>query len=329
MQEKALQFATDLGITTFVASNGWLQSFVKRNNLAFGKLCGESGDVDGDVVTAWKERLPKLIEGYDERYIFKTSADKSFYIKGEKCGGGKKSKERIIISLCANLLGEKEELIVIGKSARPRAFGSLNISDLPVIYKNLRKAWMTTEIFTHWLMGFNEKMKQQNRHVLLFLDNAPAHPTKQFSNVKLQFFPANTTSVLQPLDQGVIQAVKLRYRKAQFRYMMTEMEADAGFSPSNDLTADEEIDIPEELNTLSLTIVGVNFAELPTIDADINICDTEEVDWSKSATDLLINSSVKEDENSEEEDEAEREENCERINLQEAFSGFNKCRNFF
>ncbi|GFR60102.1 tigger transposable element-derived protein 6, partial [Elysia marginata] len=132
MQEKALQFATDLGITTFVVSNGWLQYFVKRNNLAFGKLCGESGDVDGDVVTAWKERLPKLIEGYDERDIFnmdesglfiKTSADKSFYIKGEKCGGGKKSKERIItISLCANLLGEKE-LIVIGKSARPRAFG--------------------------------------------------------------------------------------------------------------------------------------------------------------------------------------------------------------
>ncbi|GFS10320.1 chromatin assembly factor 1 subunit A [Elysia marginata] len=172
----------------------------------------------------------------------------------------------------------------------------------------------------------------------------------------------------EPLDQGVIQAVKLRYRKAQFRPMMTEMEADvsktgselmhqvlilnallwiaeawkevnpstitkcfhkAGFSPSNDLTADEKIDIPEELNTLSLTIVGVNFAELPTIDADINICDTEEVDWSKSATDLLINSSVKEDENSEEEDEADREENCERITLQEAFSDFNKCRNFF
>ncbi|GFR60191.1 tigger transposable element-derived protein 6 [Elysia marginata] len=218
MQEKAVQFATDLGITTFVASNGWLQSFVKRNNLAFGKLCGESGDVDGDVVTTWKERLPKLIEGYDERDIFnmdesglffKTSAVKSFYIKGEKCGGGKKSKERITISLCANLLGEKEELVFIGKSARPRAFGSLNISDLPVIYKNSRKAWMTTKIFTYWLMGFNEKMKQQNRHVLLFLDNAPAHPTKQFSNVKLQFFPANTTSVLQTLDEGVIQAVKL------------------------------------------------------------------------------------------------------------------------
>ncbi|GFR83929.1 hypothetical protein ElyMa_002405200 [Elysia marginata] len=102
----------------------------------------------------------------------------------------------------------------------------------------------------------------------------------------------------------------------------------AGFSPSNDLTADEEIDIPEELNTLSLTIVGVNFAELPTIDADINIRDTEEVDWSKSATDLLINSSVKKDENSEEEDEAERKENCERITLQEAFSGFTNAETF-
>ncbi|GFR71372.1 polyglutamine-binding protein 1, partial [Elysia marginata] len=57
MQEKALQFATDLGITTLVASNGWLQSFVKRNNLAFGKLCGELGDVDGPRFSLQLDRL--------------------------------------------------------------------------------------------------------------------------------------------------------------------------------------------------------------------------------------------------------------------------------
>jgi hypothetical protein len=107
IKEKALQFSVELNVDNFSASNGWLESFVKRNNLAFGKLCGDSGDVNGATVINWKERLPTLTEGYEPRDIynmdesglfFKTSADKSFYEKGHKCGGGKKSKERVTYS---------------------------------------------------------------------------------------------------------------------------------------------------------------------------------------------------------------------------------------
>ena len=226
IQEKALQFARELDIPTFTASNGWLESFMKRHQLAFGKLCGESGDVKTDICDDWRGKLPSITEGYEDRDIFnmdesgiffKTSSDKSFYIKGQKCGGGKKSKERITISLCANLAGEKEKVLFIGKSMRPRAFGHLDMNRLPVTYTNSRKAWMTSGIFSSWLNSFNDKMKAQHRNVLLFLDNAPSHPTLDLSNVKLVFFPPNTTSVLQPMDQGVIQSLKLQYRKAQER----------------------------------------------------------------------------------------------------------------
>ena len=111
---------------------------------------------------------------------------------------------------------------------RPRAFGHLDMNKLPVTYTNSRKAWMTSGIFSSWLNSFNDKMKAQHRNVLLFLDNAPSHPTLDLSNVKLVFFPPNTTSVLQPMDQGVIQSLKLQYRKAQFAYMISEMEKDKG-----------------------------------------------------------------------------------------------------
>ena len=46
LKEKALKFASELGNTTFKASNGWLECFLSRNNIKFGTMSGERGDVD-------------------------------------------------------------------------------------------------------------------------------------------------------------------------------------------------------------------------------------------------------------------------------------------
>ncbi len=56
-------------------------------------------------------------------------------------------------------------------------------------------------------------MRHQNRQVILFVGNALSHPPTDLSRVKVVFFPPNTASVLQPLDQGIIGAMKLHYRK--------------------------------------------------------------------------------------------------------------------
>lgn len=57
-------------------------------------------------------------------------------------------------------------------------------------------------------------MKREKRKILLFLDNCTVHnspPT--LSNVEVYYFPPNTTSKLQPLDQGIIHNFKTLYRK--------------------------------------------------------------------------------------------------------------------
>jgi hypothetical protein len=51
---------------------------------------------------------------------------------------------------------------------------------------------------------FNAKVKKENRTVILFLDDATCHTKVILSNVKISWFPANATSVLQPMDLGVI-----------------------------------------------------------------------------------------------------------------------------
>ena len=58
-------------------------------------------------------------------------------------------------------------------------------------------------------------MKKQNRTILLFVDNPSSHPLVNLSNVKVQFLPPNTTSLTQPMDQGIIQTVTLKFRKRQ------------------------------------------------------------------------------------------------------------------
>ena len=67
----------------------------------------------------------------------------------------------------------------------------MNIQKLPVEWTANKTAWMNVKLFERWLTNLNSSMKKQNRHILLFLDNAPCHPPDiQLTNVKLQFFPS-------------------------------------------------------------------------------------------------------------------------------------------
>jgi len=73
---------------------------------------------------------------------------------------------------------------------------------------------MVSDIFETWVREFDRRMQRQQRNVLLFVDNCPAHPkTTGLKVIKLEFTPPNTTSVLQPMDQSIIRFFKFHYRK--------------------------------------------------------------------------------------------------------------------
>ena len=183
----------------------------------------------------WTTRLADIYAGYadDDLYncdetgcFWRQTTTKTLFLKDEQCKGGKQSKERITLLLCASFAGEKEKPLVIGKADKPRCFKNMDKLSLPVTYAHNKKAWMTSHIFEKWLRDFDERMKKAGRNILLFLDNATCHPAVALSNIKLVFLPPNTTSVLQPMDQGIIQTVKLKYRKRQLQRLLRELEKD-------------------------------------------------------------------------------------------------------
>ena len=83
---------------------------------------------------------------------------------------------------------------------------------------------MTSQIMEEWLTAFNGRMKMQNRHVLLFLDNATCHQHIKFSNMRLVWFPPNTTSVSQPMDQGIIRNVEVHYHKLLIQSLLANVD---------------------------------------------------------------------------------------------------------
>lgn len=52
------------------------------------------------------------------------------------------------------------------------------------------------------------------------------HPSLELSNVKFMLLPPNTTSKLQPMDAGIMQTVKLLYRKQFLRQVLFELDKD-------------------------------------------------------------------------------------------------------
>jgi hypothetical protein len=86
---------------------------------------------------------------------------------------------------------------------------------------------MTTDIVSSFLRSLDTSVGAQNRNILLFADNCAAHPkvTSFLRNVKVIRNPANCTSVLQPLDLGVIKCYKQLYRKRNVQTAVCLMDA--------------------------------------------------------------------------------------------------------
>ncbi|XP_070552481.1 jerky protein homolog-like [Ptychodera flava] len=108
------------------------------------------------------------------------------------------------------------------------------MENLPVVYMASGNAWMTQSLFEEWFFNnFVPKVRCQltsrglEPKALLLLDLCPAYPRednfrRQDGKIRALCLPANTTSLLQPMDQGIIKTFKANYRRELMMHLLLD-----------------------------------------------------------------------------------------------------------
>jgi hypothetical protein len=248
-------------VKDFTASTGWLIRFCKRHGVNHRLRQGEAGEANQRGVEEARQAVPLVLSklgathddiyNMDETGLWFTAQPTKTYTKQAKAVGVKKHSQRVTLALCCNASGSHLMMpLIIGKSKKPRCFNKYFNPSHFCQYRSQKSAWMCTEIFDDWLLGLNRFAKMGQRQLVLLLDNAKCHSllqhrmvaewpdrpradiameeklegltTWRLSNLRVVFLPPNTTSFVQPLDQGIIACVKARYRKRLLQWLMGE-----------------------------------------------------------------------------------------------------------
>ncbi|XP_065840186.1 jerky protein homolog-like [Oscarella lobularis] len=266
--EKAKQLHEKMGKTdTFLATSGWQTKFCKRYGIREISLQGEKASADEKAACEFVEKFQKFIS--EEKYSldqifnldetglqFRLLPEKTLAGAFEKSAAGrKKAKDRVTLAACSNASGSIFlPLLMIGKSNKPRCYRQLDMKLLPYLYRGQKKAWMTSELFSHWfhtyfVVNVREHLQELGfeKRAVLLLDNCSAHFCEKElmssdGKIVVKYFPPNVTSIIQPMDQGVLESMKRRYRKKLLSKFLLEDE--------------EGVPIPTFLKTVDMKVVG-------------------------------------------------------------------------
>uniref|UniRef100_A0A8C6UUK7 DDE-1 domain-containing protein n=1 Tax=Neogobius melanostomus TaxID=47308 RepID=A0A8C6UUK7_9GOBI len=182
----------------FNASKGWFHKFQKRVGLKSVFLHGEAASADTAGAEKYvNNKFKAIIEegGYEPEQVFNMDETGLFW---KRIPGFKAQKDRVTLVMCGNAA---------------ECFARLLDAQC--------KAWMTKVLNLDWFKQcFIPEVKHYLREkglefkVLLLVDNAGGHAADlSYDGVQIEFLPPNTTSLIQPMDQGIIRAFKALYTR--------------------------------------------------------------------------------------------------------------------
>ncbi|KAL4132268.1 hypothetical protein QTP88_009457 [Uroleucon formosanum] len=249
LEQKAEFFAEKIGHSDFKATEGWISRWKDRHNIKFKRFHGEKSSTDTNGANEWSlAKLPEILKkispqdiyNADETGLFyRATPDGSLCYKRETLEGSNKAMDRITVLCCCNMTGTDKKKTVDNWK--------------------IRKA--KTEICTSWLKDWDKELGKQSRKILLIVDNAGPHlKLIDLKNIALEFLPPNTTSLVQPLDMGIIKNLKTHYHGLLVTYILKAIE-DNLVTPSTCA-----IDISSKINILqAIQFVADSWRKVVTI----------------------------------------------------------------
>jgi len=138
-----------------------------------------------------------------------------------------RAKDRVTAVLCVNADGShKLPIAITGKAVRPLCFRP-PAPGFPMPYFSQVNSWMDVPTMAHWFASVfvQEVRRVTTEPVFLIMDNAPSHGELKEDGVTIVCLPHNTTSMYQPLDVGIISAVKRRYNGRLLRRVLRRLNA--------------------------------------------------------------------------------------------------------
>ena len=96
---------------------------------------------------------------------------------------------------------------------------------MPYQYCAEHKSLMSGELFEDWVHELDRKFALSKRKRALIIDNCTAHwQVENLKWVESIFLTPNTTSHTQTMDQGIIRALKAKYRSLAIRKLILALE---------------------------------------------------------------------------------------------------------
>jgi hypothetical protein len=96
---------------------------------------------------------------------------------------------------------------------------------LSLLYYANKNVWMRSEILKKWLMSWDMELQWKSRKILLILDKCEAHPhLDSLKNIQREFLFPNTTSLIQPINTGIIKNLKTLYHTKLVNYILEAIQ---------------------------------------------------------------------------------------------------------
>ncbi len=242
----AIRAAQTAGVSTFNASNGWLDRFSKRHALSYRKCTKKISYVSDDMFTRLVEMQSYIfhycetndidyIINFDETPInYDMVLQRSWDQRGssEILLNTRDSKNRITVALgiiyplkthLPQLYKCKPLLIFKGKT--PRCVNTIDRRDQRTVVSWNENAWMTAQQYCRVI---SETIPQEIRQfkILIIHDGFSGHLRQDVVDVMNNLgyhsyvLPANSTALCQPLDVVVNKPFKDRMRQLYHQWML-------------------------------------------------------------------------------------------------------------